>query len=128
MRRALLALLWLGAALAWAAPPYDVTATFDPPPDGGTPAGYRFYEGCVDDANRGTLVGEVSSGQTFAGLLPGNGTYTFCVSAYNATGEGSISDVVQIAVVVEPVPGRPVNLQITVTCDASCTVDITILQ
>jgi len=129
MNRLLMVMLaLLGAASAWAAPPYDVTATFDPPVSGGTPTGYRLYQGCVSDAERGTLVGSTVSGQTFAELLQTDGTFTFCVAAFNESGEGPVSGVVQVQIDdFDALPGSPTNLQITVSCDTSCNVIVTVL-
>lgn len=116
------------AAAASGAPPYDVTATFDPPVVTATegPAdGFRLYQGCRAGESK-ALVGEVTSGQTFTGLLTADGTYSFCVHAYNATGEGPSSPVAVVTINdFDPAPGVPVNFNITVTCDASCTVNIT---
>lgn len=127
--RKLVLLLCLFALPALAAPPYDVTATFTAPvvdATHGPPTGYRLYRGCRAGETK-VLVGSVTSGQTFTGLLTADGTYSFCVHAFNATGQGPSSNV---AVVVindfEPVPGAPTNFGITVTCDSSCTVNVTI--
>lgn len=121
-------LLTLVAAAACAAPPYDVTITFTAPattPTQGAPTGYRLYRGCRTGETK-TLVGAATNGQNFAGLLTANGEYSFCLHAFNATGEGPRSNIA-IATIndFDPVPGAPTSFTVTVSCDASCTVNIT---
>ena len=108
---------------AIAAPPYDVTASFDAA--SGTVDGYRLYQGCRAGESK-ALVGTVVSGQTFTGLLTADGEYSFCVHAFNATGEGPSSNVAVVNINdFDPVPGAPGNFVISVSCDASCDVTIT---
>lgn len=114
----------IGISCASAAP-YDLTATFDAPTTGGQVVGYRIYRGCEDLPNR-QLVGEVESGQTLTGAVAQDGSHYFCVAAFNSTGEGAIEEIVQVNIDdFEPVPGAVSNLQISVSCDASCNVTVT---
>lgn len=120
----LVAILALVSALALAAP-YDLTATFDAPTAGGQVDGYRLYRGCNNLAAK-QLVGEVQSGQTLTGAIAEQGSHHFCVAAFNETGEGEISEIVQVNIDdFEPVPGAVQNLIIQVSCDASCNVTVT---
>lgn len=113
---------------ASAAPPYDVTATFTPPAvdaTHGAPTGYRLYKGCATGQTK-ALVGTVTSGQKFTGLLTVDGSYSFCVHAFNATGEGPRSNIANVVINdYDPAPGAATNFTVTVSCDASCTVEIT---
>ncbi|MCK9468217.1 MAG: hypothetical protein M0Q49_02265 [Porticoccaceae bacterium] len=120
---AVLALVLL-PLMARADGPYDLTATFQPPADGGPVEGYRLYQGC-DNLAQKTLVGEVQSGQTLSGAIQVQGVHHFCVAAYNAAGEGAITDVARVEIDdFDPVPGAVQNLQIQVSCDASCNVTV----
>ncbi len=104
---------------------YDLTATFSAPADGGPVTGYRLYRGCDNLATK-TLVGAIVSGQPLAGALPNQGQHYLCVAAYNATGEGLITEVVSIDINdFDPVPGAVQGLQFNIGCDASCNVTIT---
>lgn len=126
MRYLLLALVLVSAG-ALGDPPYSVTATFDPPLDGGPVAGYRLYVGCESSANKGQVFGEIAPGQSFSGALTQDGTYKFCLAAYNDTGEGGISDISVVTIDdFDPVPGIPQNLRIDVSCDASCKVSVSV--
>lgn len=128
MRLTVVLLAALFMTTAYADPPYSVTATFTAPvvdATHGAADGYRLYQGCQAGETK-TLVGTVASGQTFTGLLTAQGTYSFCVHAFNTAGEGPRSNI-QVVNINDfaPAPGAPTNLQVTVTCDASCTVTIT---
>ncbi len=116
------------ATPAFANPPYDVTATFTAPvvdATHGMPTGYRLYQGCATGQTK-TLVGTVTSGQKFTGLLTADGSYSFCVHAFNGTGEGPRSNIANVVIDdFDPVPGAPTNFTVTISCDASCTVNVT---
>jgi hypothetical protein len=121
-------LLLILPAVALAAPPYDVTVTFSPPLTGGPPDGYNLY---VDDCAVSGPVGAptlVTSGQTFPGLILADGTYDFCVRAFNAAGENPDPGQVATAVINDlPLPGPVENLGIQVVCpDSSCTINVTV--
>lgn len=106
----------LCASVAGSTPPYDVTATFQAPTSGGAVQGYRLYQGCRA-GERKTLVGAVTSGQTFPRLLTAPGEYSFCAHAFNGAGEGPSSNVAIVTITDLPdVPGAPQNFQIVVTC------------
>lgn len=124
---ALLITMVFAAATVDAAPPYDVTVQFDAPvvdATHGPVEGYRLYQGCRSGETK-TAIGEATSGQTFTGLLTADGEYSFCVHAFNSTGEGPRSSVQVLTFDdFEPAPGAPLNFQITLTCDASCSVNI----
>jgi hypothetical protein len=77
---AAVALLVAFALPALAVGPQDVTLTFTTRTGGGPVTGYRLY---VNDQLKGTVV----NNQPVAAAIPGNGTYKFCVNAFNATGE-----------------------------------------
>jgi len=119
MKRFAILVLCLLALPAFAA--QNGTITFDVPNTGGAPTGYRLYRD-------GTLVGAVTSGQTFTALFPNDiGTYTIGVEAFNATGAGPR---VNKSVVLGPVvPGPVRNLVITLNCATTtpptCTVTVT---
>jgi hypothetical protein len=117
----------LTVAACASAAPFDVTAQFAPPVVDalhGPAESYRLYQGCRDGETK-LLVGQVTPGQTFAGLLAANGTYSFCVHAVNATAEGPRSNIQVVNINdFDPAPGAPVNFIISVTCDASCSVNI----
>lgn len=105
-------LLVLAAFPTFAAPPYDVTATFTV---GSGATSHRLYRGCRAGETK-TLMGTVTSGQTFTGALTAAGEYSFCVHGVNASGEGPRSNIVVATVSEVPLPGAPSNLVITVTC------------
>ena len=112
-----------------AAPPYDVTVTFSPPSVGGAPDGYNLYvDDCAVSGPLGAAVGSVSSGQTFPGLILADGTYDFCVRAFNAAGENPDPGQVATAVINDlPIPGPVNSLGIQVTCPLSnCTINVTV--
>lgn len=116
---------------AFADPPYDVTVTFTPANDPafGPPTSHRLYQGCATGQTK-TLVGTATSGQTFTGLLPAAGTYSFCVHGVYTTPdgpqEGPRSNIANVVINDwDPPTGTPTNLNVTVSCDASCTVNIT---
>lgn len=109
-----------------AAPSYDVTATFNAPTDGGPVEGYRLYQGCNDPATK-TKIADITSGQVVQGALQEQGVHYLCVAAFNSTGEGPISEVARIEIDdYDDLPGAPRNLQIQVSCDASCNVTVNI--
>lgn len=116
MRLALTALLLLLVACAapsYAAPPYDVTASFTA---GANATSHRLYRGCRAGETK-TLVGDVASGQTFTALLTAEGEYSFCVHGVNAVGEGPSSNVAVVNITdLEDVPGAPNGFTITITC------------
>lgn len=98
---------------ALAAPPYSVTAQFDPAAGA---ASHRLYQGCRAGETK-ALIGTVASGQTFANLLASPGTYSFCVHGVNSSGEGPSSNVAVVNISdVQDVPGAPGNFTITITC------------
>ncbi len=119
--------------MVMAAPPYDITVTFTPPTIGGAPAGYNVY---VDDCAvtgatslpAGTLLVTETTGKTFPGLIIADGTYQFCVRAFNAVGEQPDPGQVATAVISDlPLPGPVNNLGIQVTCPTSnCTINVVI--
>ena len=132
MKKAVLALAALTIAAVSSsgntAPPYSVTATFDPA-SGAT--SYRLYQGCQVGETK-ALLGPIVSGQTLNGVIPAAGTYSFCVHGVNAAGEGPRSNiqVVNISDVIPP--GAPSNFQIVITCaflpdgvTPSCTFTVT---
>ncbi len=117
----------IGAALA--APPYDVTVTFSPPTTGGAPDGFNLYiDDCAVTGAIGASAGTVTSGQTFPGLIVADGTYQFCVRAFNAAGEQPDPGQVATAVISDlPIPGPVNSLGIQVDCPLSnCTINVTI--
>ncbi len=127
MKRLLILLLLPFAALA--APPYDVTVTFSPPSSGGAVNGYNLYvDDCAVSGAIGAAAGTVTSGQTFPSLIVADGTYQFCVRAFNAAGEQPDPGQVATAIISDlPIPGPIQNLGIQITCPASnCTINITI--
>jgi len=120
-------LLLLLPFVVLAAPPYDVTVTFTPPVTGGAPDGYNLYvDDCAVSGAVGAAVGTVTSGQTFPGLIVADGTYQFCVRAFNAAGEQPSAGQVATADISDlPLPGPVNNLGIQITCPASnCTVTV----
>jgi hypothetical protein len=122
-------LLLILPAVALAAPPYDVTVTFSPPLTGGAPDGYNLYvDDCAVTGPVGAAVGSVTSGQTFLGLILADGTYDFCVRAFNVAGENPDPGQVATAVINDlPLPGPVENLGIQVVCpDSSCTINVTV--
>ena len=126
MKRLLLLLL---PTMVLAAPPYDVTVTFSPPSVGGAPDGYNLYvDDCAVSGPLGAAVGSVTSGQTFPGLILADGTYDFCVRAFNAAGENPDPGQVATAVISDlPLPGPVENLGIQVTCPTSnCVINVTV--
>ncbi len=122
----MLSLLW---ATVQAAPPYDITVTFTAPVTGGTPDGYQLYvDDCATTGAVGAPVGTATSGQTFPGLIIADGTYQFCVRAFNAAGEQPDPGQVATAIISDlAIPGPIGNLGISVLCPASnCTINVTI--
>jgi len=114
---------------AFAAPPYDVTVTFSPPLIGGAPDGYNLYvDDCAITGPLGVAVGSVTSGQTFPALILADGTYQFCVRAFNAAGENPDPGQVATAIIADlPLPGTINNLGVQVTCPTSnCTINVTV--
>jgi hypothetical protein len=113
---ALVASALIGAACsfsAMSAPPYDITATFTAAPNA---TSHRLYRGCRAGETK-ALVGTVTSGQTFTGLLTAQGEYSFCVHGVNSAGEGPSSNIAVVNVTDLPdVPGAPSNFTITLTC------------
>jgi len=110
-----------------AAPPYDVTVTFTAPTTGGTPDGYNLYvDDCAVSGPTGAAVGSVVSGQTFVSLIVADGTYQFCVRAFNTAGEQPDPGQVATADIADlPLPGPVNNLGIQITCPASnCTITV----
>jgi hypothetical protein len=125
----LLALLFV-PLISLAAPPYDITVTFNPPLSGGTPDGYNFYvDDCAVTGPVGAPVGTVTSGQTFVGLITADGTYQMCVRSFNAAGENpDPGPVATVEIADLPLPGPVENLDIQVTCPTGgCTVTVTVL-
>lgn len=113
---------------ASSAPPYNVTATFDPA-SGAT--SYRLYQGCRTGESK-ALVGNVVSGQTFNGLLTSAGEYSFCVHGVNVAGEGPRSNIAVVNIADVLPPSAPSNFQITISCaflpdgaTPSCTFTVT---
>lgn len=87
------------------------TITFDAPGSGGAPTSYRFYRD-------GTLVGNVTSGQTISALVPSSaGQWTIGVEAVNASGAGP--RVNRIVTAGPPLPGPVRNLNITLSCSTA---------
>lgn len=128
---ALTLLIALLPATLIAAPPYDVTVTFNAPTTGGAPDGYSLYvDDCAVSGATGAAVGAVVSGQTFNGLLTADGTYEICVRAFNAAGEQPDPGPVATVTVSDlPLPGPIENLDIQIGCpNGSCTVEISIAQ
>ena len=112
-----------------AAPPYDITVTFNAPTTGGAPDGYNFYvDDCAVGGPAGAPVGTVTSGQTFAGLITADGSYQMCVRAFNATGENpDPGPVATVDIADLPLPGPVENLDVTVACpNGGCTVTVTV--
>lgn len=129
MKRITALLLALVATAAVAAPPYDITVTFDPPSTGPTPDGYRLYiDDCAATGPTGAPFADVTSGQTFTGALTADGQYEVCVRTYNSTGENpDPGPVATIDVADLPVPNEIQNLNITVQCpNGGCTVNVTV--
>jgi hypothetical protein len=117
------------AAVAFAAPPYDITVTFTPPITGGAPDGYNFYVGdCLATGPTAAPVGTVTSNQTFTGLITADGTYQMCVRAFNAAGENPDPGPVATVTIADiPLPGTVQNLNVTVDCpNSGCSVTVTI--
>lgn len=105
MGRLLFTLLAVSASFA-ALAAQNGTVTFDVPNTGGAPTGYRLYRD-------GTLVGSVTSGQTFTALFPNDtGTYVIGVEAFNATGPGPR---VNKSVTLSPLVPGPVR-NVVITC------------
>lgn len=89
-------------------------------PDFGAPAGFRLHRDT-------TLVGPVTSGQTFPTLFPANvGAWTFAVEAWNAAcGSTPLPACPRVTPVVSPTrlgppPLLPPAPVINVTIDAPC--------
>jgi hypothetical protein len=119
----------LVALVAQAAPPYDVTVTFTPPSTGGAPDGFNLYvDDCAVSGPLGAATGSVVSGQTFPSLILADGTYQFCVRAFNAAGENPDPGQVATAIIADlPLPGPVNNLGIQVMCpSSSCTISVTV--
>jgi len=128
--RIITSLLFTFAALTvWAAPPYDITVTFDAPLTGGPPDGYNLYiDDCAATGATAAPFAIVTNGQTFAGALTADGSYLVCVRPFNAAGE--TLDPVHVATVDVtdlPLPGPINNLAIQITCPlGSCTVNVSV--
>ena len=117
-----------------AAPPYDVTVTFTAIPA----TGFNFYmDDCAVSGPIGLPIGEVISGQKFSSLVVADGTYQFCVRAFNDGVDPAGNPIrvenpgpgqVATAVISDlPLPGTIDNLGIQVTCPTSnCTINVTI--
>lgn len=117
--------LFLLAAPAQAQPTaYDLQVAFDAPDTGGTPTGYRLYEGCDTPASK-QLLAEFATTSTTQASAVTNGVHHFCVAAYNATGEGPLSEIARVEI-GDAVPGQVRNLQISVPCDGACSVTVTV--
>jgi len=104
--------------IAFSAPPYDVTVTFDPPSSGGPVDSYNFYiDDCAVTGPVGASVGQVISGDTFPAVVTADGSYDMCVRAVNVTGENPDPGPIATVVISQtPLPGEIENLDITVTC------------
>lgn len=119
-------LLVLLPAAVLAAPPYDVTVTFDPVANAD---GYRFYiDDCAVTGPIGAPFAEVVSGQTFVGAVTADGTFEMCVRGYNTTGEQPDPGRVATVVIADlPLPGPVDNLDIVIACpNGGCTVTVTV--
>lgn len=113
-----LVLLIACSGLATAAPPYDITYTYNPPSTGGTVVGVNAY---VDDCDPGGSLGApaatVDSGVPISNLITADGIYDFCARSFNNTGEQPDPGViVTVSINQEPLPGPIESLDITVTC------------
>lgn len=103
------AALLLFAALAAAAPPYDVRVTVTAPTDGGPVDSYELRV-------NGVPSGVVAVGATdFPGLITADGTYVFQVAATNVAGT-TLSDPVTQTITGITAPGKP-GVTIQVDCD-----------
>ena len=122
MKRLLLLLLLPVFALA--TPPYDVEVTFGAVTDAD---GYNLYVDDCAGAPSGAGI-PVVSGQSFPGLLTADGTYDFCVRAYNLAGvQPDPGQVVNVTVGTLNIPETVDDTQITIVCDpATCVVTIVI--
>lgn len=126
MKRAFLVGLAFLFTVASAAPPYDVTVTFDPATGADS---YNFYiDDCAVSGPTGAPFASVTSGQTFTGALTADGSFQMCVRGVNATGEQpDPGDVATVVVADLPLPAPIQNLQISIDCPAGgCTVNVTI--
>jgi hypothetical protein len=127
MKKVLALLSLLVSFAAFAAPPYDLTVTFNAPTTGGAPDGYRLYiNDCQPTGPQAAPFADVTSGQTFTGALTADGVYQVCVRPYNATGELADPGPVAIVDVSDlPLPGPITNLQIQIDCpNGGCTVNV----
>lgn len=91
----------------------NVTLSWAPPNNGGTPSGYAIDAGTrsgASDVVSGLRVGNVLS---VSAPLPG-GTYFVRVRAFNLSGPGPVSTEVMFSVAGPQPPGPPVNLLGTV--------------
>lgn len=110
-------------AVAFATPPYDVTATFDPAPGA---ASYNLY---VDDcaatgATGAPAVTDYTSGVEQTALLTVNGTFQICVRTVDSQGT-ELADPGPVASVTVGPLGTVTNLQIVVGCpNGPCTVTV----
>ncbi len=114
---------------AHAAPPYDITVTFDAPTTGDAPDGYNFYvNDCAASGPSGAPVGTVFSGQQFNGLIGADGSYQMCVRPFNAAGELADPGPVAFVDISDVVlPGPIENLDIQVSCpNGGCAVNVNI--
>ena len=128
--RFILSGLFMWAAVAHSAPPYDITVTFNAPSTGGTVGGYNLYlDDCaVTGATGAPLVAGYTSGTLVPGALTADGIYQVCVRSFNSTGE--ILDPGPVATVDVsdlPLPGPIENLDVQVGCpNGGCTVTVTV--
>jgi hypothetical protein len=113
MRYVFVAFALLVSLSAFAVGPQDVTLTFATRPGGGAVTGHRLY---INDVLKGPIV----SGTTFSAAVPGNGTYKFCVNAYNATGETAGGNC-QTRTLNDLAPGLTDVVTVTFQCAATPT-------
>lgn len=129
LRKWFFAFVLLCAAVAFSAPPYDVTVTFDPPSTGSPPDSYNFYiDDCAITGPVGAPFAAVTSGQTFTGALTADGSFLMCVRTVNGAGENpDPGPVANVDVFDLPLPGVIENLSITIDCpNGSCTVNVSV--
>jgi hypothetical protein len=104
-----------------AVPPKDVRVLFDAPEGGGPVSRYNLYTGCGTDGSLdgASKVGAIQPGGVVQGAVPTYGTFTFCATAQNESGEGPVSDVASLELPM-PVPGKPRNFRIELICQGEC--------